>query len=148
MLSAWRKLLLSSPTQSCHVRLAVRSATGPKVQSEMTAELPTAPLSGLSPCVTKCFLGIPNKLLAPLDLTRSHVGLLCPVAMSSDRKQGAEGKASRTPRLAEDLSNTGPGARAPVLRAAGMEGCERTGFRTQRQVKAEWELPAEGLWLT
>lgn len=142
MLCAWRKLLLSSPTQSFHVRPAVRSATGPKVQSEKTVELPTAPLSGLSPCVMKCFLGILNELLAPLDLTRSHVDLLCPVS------PGAEGKASRTPRLAEGLSNTGPGARAPVLRDAGMEGCERTGFRTQRQVKAEWELPAEGLWLT
>lgn len=148
MFFAWKKPLLSSPTQSFHIRLAVRSATGPKVQREMTVELPAAPLPGLSPCVMKCLLGGLNELLTPRDLTRSHVDLLCPVTTSSDRKQGAEGKASRTPRLAEGLSNTGPGARAPVLRAAGMEGCERTGFRTQRQVKAEWELPAEGLWLT
>lgn len=38
--------------------------------------------------------------------------------------------------LAQGLQNTGLGARAPVIRTAGMDGCEQAGFRTQRRIRA------------
>lgn len=89
--SARRKTLL--PSQSFHLVIpfmifAAGSATGPRVQSEMIMALPTAPLSGLFPCVMECLVGVLSVLPPLLDLMSPS----CGPALPSDHAFRQEGR--------------------------------------------------------